>query len=493
MISWTVAVSAVICGVLFPHLWLIIALGYIGYFLARMAFTLVFTIVGDVKLHRWGKRDWLAGYDEAGPHGLAPRDVHHVVVVPSYQEPSDILRRTLDALADQHMAAERLIVVLAMEEREKGHAAKAAELTAEYGSRFEHISYTVHPIGLPDEVAGKSSNEAWAARFVPEIVESLGVDPDVVTVTSCDADSVFHRRYFAALAQLFAADESRHNRFWQAPLFFYNNLWQVPAGVRLSTWFSQSVQLSELAAPRFHALPISTYTFSMRLAIGSGWWDASVIPEDWHTFLAAQFARRGDVTLVPIFLATHGDATDGATWAEAMQSRNLQLTRHAWGAEDVGWIADQLAWRRDYWKPFAIFRFFQVLHDHLIRTVSWFMLTSAWAVSSWLSQQRVPGLHFTPFGTELTFLSWGFTAGGALMMLTLIVDIVRNPPPDSYPIWRVPIELAVMWFTTPLTGWYFGCAPALTAQTKLMLGIPIGYRVTPKRLVAATANNQSRS
>jgi len=53
-----------------------------------------------------------------------------------------------------------------------------------------------------------------ALREITRRIEKLFIDPDRVTITSCDADSVIHQHYFAALSRLFAEAEDRHLRFW---------------------------------------------------------------------------------------------------------------------------------------------------------------------------------------------------------------------------------------------------------------------------------------
>ena len=54
------------------------------------------------------------------------------------QEPVSLLKGTLGQLAEHKTAAERYLVVLAMEAGEQGHEAKAANLLQEYGGRCAH-------------------------------------------------------------------------------------------------------------------------------------------------------------------------------------------------------------------------------------------------------------------------------------------------------------------------------------------------------------------
>ena len=115
--------------------------------------------------------------------------------------------------------------------------------------------------------------------------------------------------------------------------------------------------------PFYQPLPISTYTLSLKLAERCGWWDPSVISEDWHSFLNCLFESGEEISTVSVFLPTQGDATDGDGWADAMSNRFHQVKRHAWGAEDVGYITGQLSLKPGAMRGSTAFRLGQVLHE----------------------------------------------------------------------------------------------------------------------------------
>merc|ERR1719161_1465185 len=95
-------------------------------------------------------------------------DIIHIVMVPSYKTPHEVLVGTLESLAQFSYARTQMGVCLAMEEREEGSFQKAKSLQAEYKDRFRFVWSTFHPSGLPDHVPGKSSNECWAFSKVLE-------------------------------------------------------------------------------------------------------------------------------------------------------------------------------------------------------------------------------------------------------------------------------------------------------------------------------------
>ena len=491
VVSWTAIVLSILGTFFFARVWLIIATVFIAYLMSRMVLTIGFAFFGEYKRHLAGKTDWIAGEDDAGEFGFAPSAVRHVIIIPNYKEPDDILRRTLDGLALQHRANERIIPVLGMEEREPDARAKGKALADEYADKFLRVLVTVHPGNIPGDEPGKSSNEAWAAKQARAELDTMGLTVETTTITSCDADSVMHPSYFAAVAGMFAHAENRHTSFWQAPLFYYNNIWQVPAPIRFTTWLSHAVQLAELAMPFYEPLPISTYTLSMKLAERCGWWDPSVIPEDWHEYLNCMFESGEEISTVPVFLPTMADATDGDTWREAMSNRFHQVKRHAWGAEDVGFIFGQFTDRPNSLRASTAFRFGQVLHDHVLRVATWFVLMSVYALTAYYAP-----LHWNDLGWQagiaanLSVIRVMFAISGVAMAASIVFELWRCPPPDGVSRVKTALEICALWVMMPALGFYLGTLPALEAQTRLLFGIPLGYRVTPKRFAVAPSTSK---
>jgi hypothetical protein len=493
VLSWGAIALTFIGALVFPRVWLVIATVVIAYFMVRMVGTLGYAIYGERLAAKARAEDWTVGEDEVGPFGFAPSQVSHIVVIPAYKEPEEILRRTLDALAAQHRASERIVPVLGMEEREPDARAKGEALAAEYAGKFRHVLVTVHPGGIPGEEPGKSSNEAWAAKQARKMMDEIGLDQELTTITSCDADSLINPSYFSAVARMFASDEKRFLTFWQAPLFYYNNIWQVPAPIRFSTWLSHTTQVAELAMPFYTPLPISTYTLSIKLAERCGWWDPAVIPEDWHEYLNCLFETGEEIQMTSVYLPTLADATDGSDFKDAMVSRFHQVKRHAWGAEDVGYIVGQLTERPSTMRQSTLFRLGQVLHDHVMRVAMWFVLVSVYALMWYFSHLHWYDLGFhAATAMNVLVLRVLFTTGGICMVSTIIFELWRCPPPDGVSRVKTALEIALLWPLLPVIGFYLGTLPALEAQTRLMLGIPLGYRVTPKFAVAPAAASTSK-
>jgi hypothetical protein len=73
-----------------------------------------------------------------------------------------------------------------------------------------------------------------------------------------------------------------------------------------------------------------------------------------------------------------------------------------------------------------------------------------------------------------------FAVSTAAILSAMVIDLLRYPPAHAGPF-RYALEIAKMWALLPVAGIAFGVLPALDAQTKLLLGLPLEWKVTPKR------------
>jgi hypothetical protein len=73
-----------------------------------------------------------------------------------------------------------------MEQKERASAEKAFILTSSFASKFLEIRATFHPTGLAGEIAGKSSNVAFAAQEIFRNCHSECDKSDtIITVIDC--------------------------------------------------------------------------------------------------------------------------------------------------------------------------------------------------------------------------------------------------------------------------------------------------------------------
>lgn len=482
-LAWLALLFCVTSALAFPQTVLLIAAALGFYASIRFLLAGIANVIGLRHIRGWEQVDWSRRYQEdAPPDALRWEDVHHIAIIPNYKEPIEILQYTLDNLARQYEASRRLTVVLAMEATEQGCVEKAQRLQRMYAGKFEHFHFTVHPSGLPGEMRGKSANEAWAARWIKRrLVDELGYNIDHFTVTTMDADTHWHRHYFFALTYLFAVHPDRYQRFWQAPIRYHGNIWEIDPLMRLVNAYSTAFELAYLAAPWWLPMPISSYSLSLRLLDASGYWDTDVMAEDWHMFIKAFFARNGQVVLDPIFLPFLAHATTGETLWEAIKNRYQQSLRHAWGSKEVGYIVAKMLEHPEmaFWHNFKLL--LRVAHDILLSGAGWVIIT----VGSQLPLLLHP--HLRPESLEASLTSPTYLLLGVSAVLVVVLGIVFwyqdviVRPARSRPMTLRERFLTLLSFPLlPLLTLIFVALPVLQAQTRLLVGIPLQYRVARK-------------
>jgi len=479
LITWGFILLPLLLARPAPVIPIVIALAFQVYWFCRGLSMLVYGSVGCLRIHVHPRIDWRARYEAeraAGKRVLPWERIHHLVIIPNYQEPIAKLRLTLESLAAQHEMAPRIWAVLAMEGREEGAAAKAEALQREFAGRLA-VYYTIHPDGLPGEKAGKAPNQSWAARWARKrLVDDRGYKVRHIVLTTCDADSVFHPDYFLCLTSKFAADPERYLRVWQAPLLFHNNIRQVPTFVSFMTAMGSIAQLAGLCDPQSRPFPLSTYSLSLALADGVGYWDGDAIAEDWHMFLKCFFRRWGRVSVEPIYLPVSADAALArGLWRTAL-NRYEQLKRHAWGVSDVAYAVRMYFHHAEIPAAVKLPRLWALAREHLIWSTSWPAITFGILLPSLLN----PSFAGSQMGVALARLTGaiGMVAGVLSPSLVLLDCLLRPKQPGRH--WWQGLWSAIQWPLMPVYTLLFGTLPAIDAQTRLMLGQDISFRVTEK-------------
>jgi cellulose synthase/poly-beta-1,6-N-acetylglucosamine synthase-like glycosyltransferase len=477
LLAWLIVGSSIAGVFLFPRPLLEASRILAYYLVARLILSLVYYVVGRVYCRRWESYGWA----ERNRDNPQLDKVHHVVIIPNYKEPVAILERTLESLAVQDQAQSRLTVVLAMEERETGARAKAEALRTRFGEQFAHLLITLHPADLPGEVVGKGSNQAWAAlQAKRELVDRLGMSLEWMTVTSCDADSVLHPSYYAALTRLFAEDPQRQHRFWYAPIIYNNNIASTVGPIRLMALFSNGLRLGQLTNPLEAAFPVSVYSLSFQMAHEAGYWDPAVISEDWHMYLRCIFATQGKASLRPIYLPTSVDVVCGETVGQALTDYYRQQVRHSWGAEDVGYVLQQIRRRTGTPLYIKLRWLLRLLYDNLLRSSSWFVLAAGTLIP--VLYYVTPEIAASGHALQpiLTQLGRVFGASGSILMW--ISERIRCQPKGERLQRSMLVQDLISWALLPIITLVFGALPSMYAQSKLLVGSEMTFRRTPKSM-----------
>lgn len=529
---WNLIPLALSLGIVSTILWgpyyapVILALGitaFFVYWLIRSYAVAVSCVIGLRRIRKWKQTNWAAKYAAWLPghpqaeHWAWPR---HMVIIPNYKESEQSLSRTLDSLAAQSNSRQ-LVIIMAMEGREQGARAKAGRLIMRYRSSFADMFATYHPAALPNETAGKGSNEAWAAREAYiRLVEQAAGELERYTITSCDADALFHPQHFEALNYLFLTAEDRYRTFWQPTIFNSNNIWDIPAPLRIPDGLSGINRLSNLVMPGSVKFPTSCYSLSWRMLHEVDYWDEEVIPEDWHVYLKCCFTLGDRVHVEPLYMPLGNDCVLADGYVKTLKAHYFQSVRHAWGASDIPY-AIRAAFNRasPLGKKRRVLLAGAVTKVHAMWMAQWYIITLGVFLPAkmagsfgapmphwWTHRYPVPGTGWHPenliypsswitYGKEgvIEGTMWlnipGIIIAACLFPLIamIIIEAMTRPARPAHVSRLAAIGQFTMWPLMAVITFFFASLPALHAQLKLARGKGLVYRVAEKGSRSAPA------
>jgi hypothetical protein len=226
---------------------------------------------------------------------------------------------------------------------------------------------------------------------------------------------------------------------------------------------------------------MSSYALSLRLLDTSGYWDSDVIADEWHMFIKAYFARGGDVKLERVFLPFLAQATSGDTLLDAIRNRYLQTLRHAWGSKEVGYMVAKMLEHPEIDARPSLRLLFRISHDILLAGAGWVIMT----VGAQLPLILNPPLlqEITSQGTNnpiFLLLQVSFIVVSVLGVVFWYQDVIVRPPRAQPQTWKERLLTLLSFPLLPFLTLIFVSIPTIQAQTRLLIGTPLQFRVTKK-------------
>ncbi|MDQ5950862.1 MAG: hypothetical protein QG639_139 [Patescibacteria group bacterium] len=473
--SWSLILFPFWGSFLFPIWVSYYVIAFCVYWVYRSFTLAILSVLAHFKIKASRRFNWINDLKSEFPNSW--NSIHHIIVIPTYKEPVATLERTLTALAQQTYPLINIHVMVSFEEREGEDAKiKSRELLLKYKNTFGNLWTTFHP-DITGEIKGKSSNTCWGAKQAKKfLVDQQKFDITKTTITSEDADALFHESYFAALTHSFLSSDQPFNKIWQGAIVFYNNIWKVPAPIRVLASMFSVIQMYILMR-KDRLINFSTYSTSLKHVDDIGYWDTDVIPEDYRLFFKSYFAKNGNFEAEPIFLPIYADAAESPTVWGTMKNQYEQLKRWAWGVSDDAYIIRQYILARNipFWDK--TIRVLKTIEDHFLWPVNWFAVT----ISAFLPPLLNPEFNRTMIGKTLPQVtSTLLTLSLVSMIVIFIIDAANRPPrPNKKNVFSYilqPLEFLML----PVIGFFFSALPGIDAHTRLMLGKYIEYKVTEK-------------
>lgn len=421
----------------------------------------------------------------ASVNPLTPSDIHNAVIIATYNETREVLEPTIQAVLEGDYDPKRIIMSIAYEER-GGPSTEATvkALQSQYKDEFAQFYIFKHPDGLPDEVVGKGGNITYAGKNLVPKLAKLGIDPEHVIMTTLDSDNRPHRSYFSYVTYEFIVHPDPRYAAFQPLALFLNNIWDVPAPMRvLATGNSFWSLLNSL---RPHMLRnFAAHSQSLAALIDMDFWSTRTIVEDGHQFWRSYFRYDGHYRVVPIYLPIYQDAVLSETYKKTLKAQFVQLRRWAYGASDVPYVA-QRVFSRKRTVPLGdgIAKFLRLLEGH----VSWASASFILMFGAWGPLFINPESNRSLVAHELPTIASGLQTFALIgLFVSVFLSFRMLPPrPERYKRHR-NFFMLIQWVLMPIVSVVYGSFAALNSQTRLMLGKYLDkFDVTDKAVIKAS-------
>jgi len=462
----------------FEYLWLLglFAVLLDLYWLVKLVHTFRYVVRGIRLLEAAQAVDWAERLRllQVESPAVAPDEVIHAVLIPTYTERYETLHATVSALAAADYPSDRKICAIITRETDLQGCRNVERLQEKFVGSFRAFWHIKDPL-LPGIVVGKSAAMAYGGPVLRRACDSLGLDPARVIVTDLDSDYRVHPQYLAYTAHEFCLAEDRLTSIWQPVPMFLNNLWKVPAAVRSMATLGTQWQLYLHQHPK-RLVMFSAYSMSLQMLSEVGYWDDDVIPEDSRFFWKAFFRYGAQLHVRPAYLPMYGDAPRAADYGTTLVSQYNQIKRWAWGVTDVPYVASRMTSHPEIPLRLRIERFRMLVFNHL----SWATVPMLILISGTLPSLFNYDYALSNMGAILE------TTAGIILTTTLLniiaVAVLDNriqPRPAAWRWWRRRL-VDLQTLTYPVVFLVLSVIPALEAQTRLLFGSHLEYRVTEK-------------
>ncbi len=480
-LTWSFLLFLVVTIFIKPTLGAIFIIAFDLYWVMRVSYLTILLVIAHLKLRKEEKKDWLALLRQLkSSHGKWD-EFYHAVVFPVYREPKETLKASLEALKQINFNLNRIMVVIALEERGGTEVRKGVlELQKEYASYFKSIMVVPHPDGLPGEGKVKGANTSWAARKLEERLEEEGIAKEKVILSCFDADTICHRQYFACLTYSFLAHPNPYRSSFQPIPVYNNNVWYAPSFARVIEISSSFWQLIQ-SMRRDRLVTFSSHSMSFKTLCEINFWPLDMVSDDSAIFWRALLYYDGNYHVTPMYVTVSMDVAFDRNLHRTVLNQYKQKRRWAWGVENFPMFMMGLL--KPNKMPFMqrVKKIFQLLEEHF----TW----ATWAiVLAFIGPLPVifGGLAFqdTVLGYNLAVITKTlFYVTSISLVICILASFSMLPPkPHNVKSYRL-FTMCTQWLFIPVVSAIIGSLPALDAQTRMLLGKRLPFWVTPKKFM----------
>lgn len=479
-LTWSLILSPIWLGLLFPKAIIAFLIFLTVYWIYLATKGTIGGILGYRKFKKEMSTDWMTELNKLDFTTLPDKTtlpatlntVRHFILIPMVNEGRSVLSTTLNALLNQTFPVKQVTLVLTIEEKYfEESKSTILEILGDNFNKFEEVLIYGHPRGIEGEAIGAgAANRAWGAKnAVNHLINTNKPIRDYI-FTTIDADHVMDEQYLARLTHLYLSSDKRDYKYYSSAVYlFNNNLWDVPAVMRIEANFVTLGTLSDWGGWHNPSTKdtFSAYSTSLQTLIDADYWDVSLGIDDTIFYWRAFFARNGDFKGVQHYIPFSADAVQGSSYIDSYKSLYKQLLRWGYGVIDFPLSIKEFFKNKEVPRTLKIMWIINHLHKRVLLINIVFLITFGFTITTLVN----PDIKQTIFAYSLPnimSLILSFT------MIFLIPGIIlrakiAKPMPEHWPVWKK----ALHFMETPLlliNLLTYSFIPFIDAQTRVMLG-----------------------
>lgn len=396
-----------------------------------------------------------------------PHQIYHAVIMTAYNEGLATLVPSVEAVRDSTFPNERIIYVLAYEERGGEEMEQTAkELKKQFRGVFKDFILVKHPDGLKGEIMGKGPNLTYAGEHLAKYVEDRHITKENVIVTSLDSDNRVSKKYFDYVAYEFLVRPDRQHYSYQPVSLFTNNIWDAFAPMRVIAMSNSFFNIISTMCP--HLLRnFASHSQPLAALIGMDFWSKRTIVEDGHQYWRSLFYFEGKYDVVPIRVPIYQDAVIEETFVRTLKAQFVQLRRWDYGASDVAYVGAYLFSKQRKMPFLPLFaKFMRLLDGH----VTLAMMAPIVAFGGWVPMLLNLGSRGAVAWNLPNVVGWIQTIAAVGLIITVVMSLQILPKkPEKYKK-KKHFVMVLQWVLMPVVAIVYQSAAAFYSQTRLMLG-----------------------
>lgn len=476
-LSWGTLIGLGVLALMLPFWIALFVIAYDVYLLIRIVYMSIHLLYAYRRLKENRQIDWQQRLKEVKAD-IDWNGVHHIIIIPTYDESIHVLKTSLESLAKAAYPKERMHVVVGFEER-GGEAAhqRAKTLQKEFASHFHTFLTTFHPDGLPGEKRVKSANATWAILQMEKELAQQSIPEDMILVSNFDSDTVISPDYISYLTYVFITTKDRYRASYQPIPVYNNNLWDAPSFSRVIAMGSTFWQMIESTRPE-RLVTFSSHSMTLKALHEVGYWHRDIVSEDSRIFWQCLLHYNGNYRTVPLYTTVSMDAALAHSWWKTLVNQYKQKRRWAWGIENFPYLMEGFMKNKKIALKVKAVYLFRTLEGHY----SWATAAIIVAVLGWIPVLfGSPSFHQTFLSYSLPFITRTLMtiAMSGLIISAMLTLLLLPQRPSHYSPWRY-VFIILQWVLVPIIATLLSAFPALDSETRLMLGRDLNFNVMQK-------------